>query len=45
MEKCSSGGAVHNVFKKVWQSPQNWDTIDDLYGRNTLEAKQMKGLN
>ena len=45
MAKCSSIDAVHNLFKKVWQSPQNWDTIDDLYGRNTLAAEQMKGLN
>jgi SnoaL-like polyketide cyclase len=30
MEKSSSIDAVHNVFKQVWQSPPNWDTIDDV---------------
>ena len=30
MEKYSSIDAVHNFFKQVWQSPPNWDNIDDL---------------
>ena len=30
MEKCSSIDAVHNFFKHAWQSPPNWDNIDDL---------------
>ncbi|OAI40252.1 hypothetical protein AYO39_01650 [Actinobacteria bacterium SCGC AG-212-D09] len=30
MEKCSSIDAVHKFFQQVWQSPPNWDTIEDL---------------
>ncbi|MGO9921292.1 MAG: ester cyclase [Isosphaeraceae bacterium] len=30
MENCPSIDAVHNFFKQVWQSPPNWDTIDDV---------------
>jgi hypothetical protein len=30
MEKCSGIDAVHNFWEQVWQSPQNYDTIDDL---------------
>jgi hypothetical protein len=30
MEEYSSIDAVHNFFKQVWQSPPNWDNIDDL---------------
>jgi hypothetical protein len=30
MEKCSGTDAVHNFWAQVWQSPQNYDAIDDL---------------
>ena len=30
MEKRSGIDAVHNFWKQVWQSPQNFDAIDDL---------------
>ena len=30
MEKCSGIDAVHNFWEQVWQSPQNYDAIDDL---------------
>jgi len=30
MEKCSGIDAVHNFWKQVWQSPQDYDAIDDL---------------
>jgi hypothetical protein len=30
MEKHSGIDAVHNFWEQVWQSPQNYDAIDDL---------------
>jgi hypothetical protein len=30
MEKRSAVDAVHNFWEQVWQSPQNFDAIDDL---------------
>ena len=30
MEKRSGIDAVHNFWEQVWQSPQNFDAIDDL---------------
>ena len=30
MEKRSGIDAVHNFWEQVWQSPQNYDAIDDL---------------
>ncbi len=30
MEKRSCVDAVHNSWEQVWQSPQNYDAIDDL---------------
>ena len=30
MEKCSGIDAVHNFWEQVWQSPQNYDAIDNL---------------
>lgn len=30
MEKRSGIEAVHNFWEQVWQSPQNYDAIDDL---------------
>lgn len=30
MEEYSSIDVVHTFFKQVWQSPPNWDNIDEL---------------
>ena len=48
MEKCSSIDAVHSSLKEAWQSPPNWDTIDDrvvedyvrISGGSRIEARE-----
>jgi hypothetical protein len=42
MEKRSGIDAVHNFWEQVWQSPQNFDAIDDLVVEDFVIPRQMR---